>query len=304
MPKYYYIQEGTNENDILAQADHGDMVVKSVELRSRGIYFVKAKDNEGNTCDKTLVQKDSTGAAYCSVPEEITIHFDDPVNTYMPLLVNKAAKITLNDWFAIELHAGRHQAYLLSCTGGKPVATNRLVTHFVNNNGEDGKGTFIYNPETADEKNKVWIKLKKSISPKYLSSSPYYLTATDFSSIQKKNRKIYEEHFIQWLKLQKEGTALQVEDINGNFNAVAANDNFLFASLHTEGDALIVKTKRVEYVLGEVDPAKSTIESDADFIPTLLYTEGPFANITFFVCQTFNLKLAVPTWSAEFKKMR
>nr|HPN71485.1 hypothetical protein [Saprospiraceae bacterium] len=194
MPKQIIVEESFNLNEILSNAKHGDMIFKPGFLRSGGVFFVQTLDENGITIPTTLIQKDDTGAAYYSIASAITLHFADPVKAYLPLLENKKMGVRKTDWEAIEIDTDRHKQYIEETTGGKSIALNRVVKYFINH-PEHGRGLFIYNPLTPEEQLNVWMKLSKTIAPKYLESNVYYLTAEDIKQSQLKNKKLYETKF-------------------------------------------------------------------------------------------------------------
>ncbi|NJK83772.1 MAG: hypothetical protein HC912_08110, partial [Saprospiraceae bacterium] len=196
--KQFFIRPEDNEQLLLAQAKHGDMFIYTNRLRSTGVYFVNAFDELGNTCTKTLVQKDETGSGYMNVPLSITQYFDAPVTYFLPHLTIKNAGISKSDWYAIEISTKHHQQWLQSLTGGRAIPATRQVTYFVSE-GNLSSGAYLWNPIAPDEEVEVWRRINKSLANRYLQREPYYFTQKDWQRIQKKNRKTYETDFLDWL---------------------------------------------------------------------------------------------------------
>ena len=121
----YFLEKIQTEEALLAQAQHGDMVVEPQDLRSMNVYFVQALAENGQPCPKKLVQKDRTGSGYCSIPLSITQHFEDPVAYFLESLSIKKTGIRLHDWYEIEVSPQFHQKTLQEQTGGRLVPESR-----------------------------------------------------------------------------------------------------------------------------------------------------------------------------------
>ncbi len=259
--------------DLLAQAQHGDMLIHTGELRSMGVHFVQALDGAGKPCTKTLVRQDDSGSGYCSVPLSITRHFDDPVAHFLPALVIKSAKITLRDWSVIELDAARHQAFLQTQTAGRAVAPNRRVIFMVGS-GEQAKGTYIWSPNTPTDDLNVWKRLNKSIKTEMLGAAIRYQTAADIAKIQQKNRKIHETKFLDWLHKTEVGTLLTVrnipKDINNRHNEGSSATNMPFVRLYKKDGKTMVVAQDTTYTHVKGKSESIETKTELHFTPELL----------------------------------
>ncbi len=305
MPKQINILEEVQITELLPMAHHGDMFFKSGGIRSAAVFFVQAFDVMGNTISKTLIQKDETGSGYSSIPLAITLHFEDPLKEFLPLLANKEMGVRKTDWYTIELDTIKHAKILTDLTNGKVIAKGRSVVYFIS--GEFAPGYFIFNPDTPEEKVNVWKKLNSAVDEKYLGNEVYYLTEVDFEKIRSKNRKIYETKFIKWLELQTAETPLNVEniptDINHKENTITQNQSTAFVSLQRKEGASVVNTRMREYTDWNDKGERNFIDIDLVFAPKYLSETGQWGKVFFWVNEQKNLYLIVPIWDESFKKV-
>ncbi len=286
MLKYFFVDVEGTEHELLAQAKHGDMFIYKNRLRSTGVYFVHALNEQGTPCAKTLVQKDETGSGYMNVPLVITQHFEYPVAYFLPKLTIKKAGIGSADWYAIELSAEHHQQYLQTLTGGRAIPETRQVTYFVSE-GNLIRGTYLWNPIAPDEDLDVWRRINKSLANRYLQTQPYYFTDADWRRIQKKNRKLYETAFLNWLMQAAEGTSISVrnipKDINNAHREGASGTSLKLLRFFMEQDKTMIVLENTSYDWSAANKKPITIKSEVLFTPTILTNEKKWGNVHFWI---------------------
>lgn len=297
----FFILPEDNEQALLAQAKHGDMFIYADRLRSTGVYFVHAFDELGNACTKTLIQKDETGSGYMNIPLSITRYFDNPVAYFLHNLTIKKAGIRKSDWYAIEISAKHHQQWLQSLTGGRIIPETRQVIYFVSE-GNLSTGAYIWNPIAIDEDSDVWRRINKSLANRYLRIEPYYFTATDWRHIQKKNHKIYETDFLNWLAQAPKGTAISVRNIPMDINnahregASGTTMNLIKVFKLQDKTIIVLETTIHDWSTSKKHATASKIE--VTFSPEILTTEKKFGNIHFWINREMDYMIVVPTWAS------
>lgn len=307
-PKQWFLDRDGDQSEILKKASHGDLVIASDgDLRSLGVKFVLGLAADGSPCKKKLIQKDETGSGYCDVPVEITMHFDDPVSRYLPVLSLKApdgAQVLEEDWNAIQLDAERHQKLLQAQTGGKEVATGRQVLYFVGN-PEYKQGYYIYNPDSPDKDSDTdWKKLDSKIAAKYLAAEPYRKTEKDFAKGHGKKRELYEKKFLTYLQNNVGGlvTLRNIPtDVNTmeNEGSTSATGTLQGVGSSTKGGLPDVKISYTEYVEDRKKDEIVPVKRDLTFSPETLADTGALGGIHFWVERTSGLMLDPPIWKLE-----
>lgn len=305
MPSHIFFQQDSVLSDVLSLASHGDMIIKPGD-RTTGVFFVKALDEHGNDCKKEMIQKDETGAGYCSIPLPITRHFKNPVDIYLPLLEIKKAGIKRTDWYLIELDPLTHADFIGSILVKGQVASNRRVVYLLH--GDVPKGVYIWNPETKDDIT-GWKKLDKKIDSKYLQSEPYTLSPSDITQLQDKNRKLYQDKFLKWIQTLTEGQTIDIrnipEDINKLNQTGATSSSVTYLHLSTQDGKEIVHTIMREYTDWDQKTGERNFNDvSLIFIPEILATEGPFGNVSFWVNRSIQFFLDPPVWDKNYKKIK
>ncbi len=260
--------------------------------------------------EKKLVQRDSTGSGYASVPLEITRHFADPVGRYLPHLSirldgQKTEAVRREDWYAIELDAVAHADLLQQQTGGRPVAPNRQVTYFVNDYGA-GKGYCLYNPETPAEENNMeaWKPLNKKTPDRYLQKEIYRKTVAEFSKEQQKNAELFEKRYLEYLQAHPDDL-VDLRSIPKDINQYEQEGGMM-----TNGKLIRIEAAKagalpeilVRYTEWVEDPAKKEnvpVDHDLIFAPTILSKEGARGNVHFWINRASNWILMPPLYKLK-----
>lgn len=307
--KPWFLDRDGNELEILKKASHGDLVVfADGELRSLGVRFVLAWAADGSTRKKRLIQKDETGSGYCDVPVEITMHFDDPVGSFLPVLRVKmpgGEKLGDDDWNAIQLHAEKHQSLLQAQTGGKEVSSGRRVVFFVGNPGYK-QGYYIYNPETQQEEDAGdgWKRLDNKIAARYLGAEPYRKTEKDFTKDRGKKSELYEIKFLAYLR-KNVGELISVRnipaDINNMENEASTSTTATLQGVGSPGKNGLpeVKVSYTEYVDDREKDEIVPVKKELTFSPEVLADSGALGGIHFWVERDNGLMLDPPLWKLE-----
>ncbi len=303
-PRVWTIDTGTSVQDLVASAEHGDLVFDPAGgPRTLGVKFVEALGANGKPLKhRKLVQQDTSGSGYCSVPLDVTRHFADPVARYLPSLAIRSDQgdgISLDDWLAIELDGEAHAKLLKQQAGGRAVDAGRRVVYFVNDFGA-GKGYALWNPlfPSEDDGMSGWKPLDKKTPDEYLGKSIYRERGAQASKTQEKNRKICEDHLLAELR-GKDGamlTLVSIPETVDNFRE--AGGQMTNATLISVDDGAGLPDIRVDYTEWAEDPKSGEIvptKHELAFTPTVLSTEGPFGNVHFWINRDFNWMLSPPS---------
>jgi len=311
-PKVWTLGKSLSKEQVLEKAEHGDLVLDPAQAdRTLGVWFVQGLDEGGKALKKNkMLQRDSTGSGYASIPLEITRHFADPVARYLPHLSirldgQKTEAVRREDWYAIELDAAAHADLLHQQTGGRPVAPNRQVIYFVNDYGA-GKEYCIYNPETEAEENimEAWKPLNKNTADPYLQKAVYRKTASGFNKEQQKNAELFEKRYLEYLQAHSD-ELVDLRSIPNNINqyeqegGMMANGKLIRIE-PVKADAFPkIVARYTEWV---EDPAKKEnvpVDHDLTFVPTVLTEAGRFGHVHFWVEKASNWMLFPPLYKLK-----
>jgi hypothetical protein len=212
-PKHWILNLNGDENAILQQAAHGDLLIDpTVNYRTEGVHFVCKYYDAQNTICVAKDRADLSAAAYYSVPLSVTRHIPDPIAFYVGHLENKKYGIRTNDYHGMELDAAIHQTCLQQLTGGKPIDFQRKVYYDLS--GYWGKaGVYLKPDENLDEGDVSWLRLTPKIAAKHLQvpSSTGNLRNPAIMKIAAAYKKKYETTFLQHLQSLTKGTSLNVQ---------------------------------------------------------------------------------------------
>jgi hypothetical protein len=212
-PKHWILNLDGDENAILQQAAHGDLLIDpTVNYRTEGVHFVcKYYDNHKTICT-TKDRADLSAAAYYSVPLTVTRHIPDPLAFYLGYLENKKYHIRANDYNGIELDAAIHQTCLQRLTGGKPIDFQRKVYYDLSSYW-GMTGVYLKPDDNLDECEVAWLRLTPKIAAIHLQAP---------SKAQNRNLKIvkeaaaykkkYETTFLHYLQSLPKGSSLNVQN--------------------------------------------------------------------------------------------
>ena len=303
-PRVWTVDAETPLADLVASSAHGDLVFDPAGgSRSLGVKFVNALGTSGKPLKHgKLVQRDTSGSGYCSVPVEVTRHFADPVARYLPSLAIDSADgdgVSLDDWLAIELDGDSHAEVLEQQTGGRAVDTGRRIVYFVSDFGA-GTGYSLWNPLFPGEDDGMsgWKPLDAETPDEYLGKSIYRERGAKASKTQERNRTICEDHLLAGLE-GKDGamvTLVSIPETIDNFRE--AGGQMTNATLLSIDAGDLLPDIRVDYTEWAEDPKSGEIvprKHELVFAPTVLSTDGPFGNVHFWINREFNWMLSPPS---------
>ncbi|MEN9611732.1 MAG: hypothetical protein RLZZ628_2546 [Bacteroidota bacterium] len=211
-PKHWILNLDGDENSILQQAAHGDLLIDpTVHYRTEGVHFV-CKYYDGNkTICTTKDRADLSAAAYYSVPLTVTRHIPDPLAFYLGYLENKKYQIRLRDYHGIELDAAIHQTCLQKYSGGRPIDFQRKVYYELTEYW-GVVGLYLKPDDNLDECEAEWLRLTPKLAAKHLQAP--LPTQSRNPAVMKRAaeyKKKYETTFLQYLQSLPKGASLNVQ---------------------------------------------------------------------------------------------